>query len=425
MVIYNACIVTQNKSRTIIPKGYIVFDENMISTVQSGDVPFELLCSHEAHDVQGRVVIPGLINTHIHLGETVYQPFLHEGIDLSSYISKTNKIATQCTTVEGKREIVNTYSLMLALKAGTTTICGGRVHDSAIPFFMRNVSGYMLMQSPKLGKFYHNFATNFSAMCNELAIERLSSPAIFLHSLNTVEESKLSEIKCMFETHGTLLIVHVAETFELETAIKQQYDMSSIKLLNQYKLLNERTVLVHGNWIDDVDIALIKKTGAHLVHCLQSNFTVDDSTINYRTIRAIGSHMTVATDGLITNGSFSLLESLRACWMYHNRFAGNNPNILAQQWFDMITVNAAQALGMQSDIGSIEVGKKADLVVLDTVVTQNISTLIYQIVFYTHMQFVSDVLIDGKFLVKQKRLTCFDEQEVIQAFLNVCKKMKN
>lgn len=423
MLINNATIITQNRYREVIPHGFIYIENDSIVTVESGDYEGDLKSTGEIIDASGYIVSPGFINAHVHLGETIYTSLMDGWYNLEKYIEFTNKISSISKTIESARQSICDYSLMQLIKSGTTTIAGGRTNESSETFGVRNISAYMLMQSPKLGKFSEDIEKQFEKF--DKGINRLiTHTALFIHSLGTVSDEILSRTRDLRKRYTSLLImVHVAETKKVEVEAKKRFGLTSVQTLQKYDLLNERTLLVHGNNLSPEDVSLICHSKSPLVHCLSSNLRVADNTADIWSLMQKGIPVSIATDGAATAGTFSVLSEARRCYSYHNRFHGEEHCIPAQEILDMITINPAKALGMSAEIGSIEPTKKADIIFLrknSFAVNQPANHLLMD-----DSIIVEGVIIGGKQLLWKNELLIRGESEITTNFFSVIEKVKS
>ncbi|MDP3947401.1 MAG: amidohydrolase family protein [bacterium] len=396
-LIKDALIVTQNKRREVIPRGFVVLRDDTIERVGRGIPPRKLLHScQKIIDARKLLVSPGFINPHVHLGESIYAFLLPEVFNLRQYLDITNRLARQTDSIEKNRAVIGDYSIFLHLKSGTSTICGGRTALIAKRWGMRNVSGYMLMNSAKLRKYSQNTARRFETELRGNRGSQLTYPAIFIHSLNTITPAELRDSARLLDIHPEAkLIVHAAETKEGESAVERDWEGSTVSILDRHGLLSNRTMLVHGNWFSEKDLRLIRKRGASIIHCLSSNCNVADQTLNLEAALAKKITVALGTDGLATARTLDILQEARFCFLYHNRFGGSK--ISTAKIFDLITIDAARALGLEHKIGSIEQGKKADVVFVDSLHPLiNKSDPIRSIVYGAQEEAVRGVMIDGK-----------------------------
>ncbi len=129
-----------------------------------------------------------------------------------------------------------------------------------------------------------------------------------------------------------------------------------------------------------------------------------DATMDLHSVLKRNINVALATDGVVTSSSFSVFKEAANAFIYHNRFRGKIP-IPASIFFDMITINAASALGLREKIGSIELGKEADIVILRPPFGEPNHNLIEHLIFYADLIDIKDVMVAGKFLVRDFKYT--------------------
>src|SRR3989338_6465161 len=341
-LINNATIITQNFHRDIISRGFLLIEDDIITALGRGnyDKRLQKMKDIKVVNASNYIIIPGLINTHVHLGESIYANLIKGKLGLKEYLDFTNNLSKISDKIKLNREIICEYSLLRILRNGTTTICGGRTSKSAEKFGIRNVSGYMLMKSHSLGKYSKNIKKQFF---EEYAVinHSLTRPAIFIHSLNTVDKQIIAQIK------------------------------------------------------------KIHKKGASIC---------------------------IATDGVATSGTFSILSEGRLCLLFHNRFSDAGNHITSQEIFDMITINAARAIGMADIIGSIDIGKKADLCFIKNKFNEDClgaDRLVENIIMNGEFNGISGIMVNGRFLMWNQKITVVNENKTIEKFIRLEKDVWN
>ena len=416
-LIKNGTIFTQNAEREILQRADLVIDNSKISDIGSV-LPIK---ADRVIDAEGKWVIPGLINSHVHLGESAYASWMSGRYGLSRYLERTEELA-QKLGLETKRSVITAYSLLQLIRQGTTTIAGGRTREQSSLFGMRNVSGYMLMKSRKLGHFSETFNDEMRKFMDDRSV--LSYPAIFIHSLDTVDPSILQDVSKWRVKHKEIrMMIHVGETVVTAHRIAEQYRKSEIEVLNGFGLLDSQTLLVHGNHLSNADFEQIARKGSSLVHCLSSNFSAADKTLDLESALKHGINITIATDGVVTGSDFSILREAGAAYRYHNRFSQDS-GIHAQLFFDMITTNAASALGLQENIGSIEVGKDADLAVISPPMGLKQGS-VEHLLHYSNLIQVQDVMVAGELLLQNGEITNENSRHVEREFVELTNQLES
>ena len=411
ILIINASILTQNKRRVYIPHGFIVVKKNKIEKVSSGNPELaDLKKDYKIIDAGGLLVLPGFINAHVHLGESVFQGLLKGKYSLEDYLEATEEITRKTNLIEKERGVIADYSLLHLMRAGTTTICGGRVADFANRWGIRNVSGYMVMNSFKLKKLSTDLEERYAKEYKKNKKISICYPAIFLHSLNKIDMRAMPSVKKILKKFpDARLILHIAETKNQEAEIKRKFGLDSIEFLRKNNLLNEKTIFIHGNWFSRGDLLLVKKYKSSLVQCLSSNINVADKVLNLRDVVKEDIKACLATDGLVTSGTFSVLAEAKKCFLYYQKKHNKDKSFSQQKCLDLITIDAAKVLGLGDVVGSIEKNKKADLIFVRNNKTRPENLL-------KKIGEVRGVMIDGVVKMWDYRLLNFDESIIISRF---------
>lgn len=179
-------------------------------------------------------------------------------------------------------------------------------------------------------------------------------------------------------------------------------------------LLGPQTVLVHMVHLDDSDVATLVETGTHVAHCPTSNAKLASGICRLPSLLSSGVNVGLGTDGAPCNNTNDLLQEMKLAGIIHKAISYDPTIISAEQVLEMATINGAKALGLEKDIGSLEVGKKADFVVIDTrkVHLQPWFNPVSTVVYSVTGRDVEMVVVDGKEVVRGGKLTTMDEEEV-------------
>lgn len=290
------------------------------------------------YDLEGGIVIPGLVNIHLHIGESIYRHFLNPKLNLNTYIKNTDKIDKILNRYKNYRKIISEMTILEAIKCGTSHISGPRLEEIPNKFNIGFTDSSIIMNSSKLSKEIDNLKKNIN--------NNKTPKNIFIHSLEYVGTDELNLIKELKEKNKELrIIIHVSETKENENLILKKYKKSSIQVLKDYKLLDENTILIHCNAVSESDYEKIFKAKSWIVHCPSTSLWLDRITLPLSKIAKKYDRICIATDGSATSGTFSLLSEARLAYIYHNK---NKYNISAEKIFNMITINPSRALGINT-----------------------------------------------------------------------------
>ena len=244
---------------------------------------------------------------------------------------------------------------------------------------------------------------------------RLIAPSIFCHAPYTCSDITLKAAKAAADDIGLIFQVHVAETrFERDQSIKEK-GLSPVAHLDRLGILDRRTLLAHCVWVDDADIATIHRRGCAVAHCPESNMKLASGIAPVTAMQSAGVTVSLGTDGCASNNNLDLFGEMGTAAKLH-KVATFDPTALnAASVLNMATIDGARAVGMADRIGSLEIGKQADIVILDTR-TPHLTPMYHpesHIVYAAGGADVRHVLVAGRQVVRDRRLLTIDIGEVI------------
>lgn len=410
--LYKNCIIaTQNEEREVI-KGNILVEDGKI--IDIGEVS-------EGEDIinmKNAIVIPALINTHTHLGETMFRGFA-DGLNTEQYIEFT-EIANKRIYEKNSYRNISALSIIESIKNGIGTFFTARNWENAKKFRVKGVFGYPLMKSEKLKNFYESFDKEFYRLCRYHSSRNIKV-GIWLHSLTTIEKDILNKVSREAVKNELFSTIHISESRkELSRLMKEWNNKSVVDILDEYNLLNERMVLVHCLYLDERELDIIADKKANVSLCPVSNLKLSGHYPNFKNFLERGINITLGTDGLATNDSANLLETAKITGLLSKK------KISSQQLLDMITINAAKALGVVNRQGSIEIGKDADFAIYDSSISNfhPLNNIISNLI-YSYTGRVKHLVIEGEFLVRNYKISNIDESFFLNKFKKDCDKYEN
>lgn len=308
-------------------------------------------------DLKWGLVTPCLINTHIHLGETLFHG-LRGQWDLERYLNLSE--GWNVFLGNQKQEAWEFSAKATAnamIKYGTGIFCAARSGEVANNYGLKSFSGYPLMESKKLFEFivdgYRKY-TEFVKVNLEIGIR----PGLFFHSLYANGESTLKLAQKCLSYYPGFLTVHVAETIQSVNKTLRKWGLTDIEVLQTYNLLNSNTILVHGGYFTHSDLESVSKFGTKMVLCPVSNKRLKTECLNPRTLEAKGIKWCIATDGLGTGISANLFDHMRFMkWIF--------PEIEDWELWASVTFWASQVLGIETVNGKLDVGYNADICIFN------------------------------------------------------------
>jgi len=405
VIIRDALIFTQNRKRGVIVDDILIKNGRIEKIGKNPeDKGLEII-------IRGKIVLPGIINTHFHLGESIYHKLVHPRTT-EEYISLTECIWKSIRHKWGIRKIIVDYSLLHLIKNGITCFVSARSWKETERSGLRAFLGYPLMLSPKLKKYVYLFERQFRHIRRKYHNKKIKV-GFWVHSLNFINSEILEMISRWFEKlNDTFFTIHINETKNERLLILEKYGKEPIEVLDMFDLLKENTLLVHCNYLSKKEIKIIKKRRAKISLCPLSALTFNNNLPPILTLMKEKIPFSLSSDNLSSSKTFNLLK---VCKSVFNLYKGS---INFQKLIDLVTIDAATCLNMKTSIGSIEEGKFADLIIFDNPnKLENREEIVEWLI--KKCPAPSDILVGGNFLMRNKKVLTLKENEITNKYKKV------
>jgi len=248
------------------------------------------------------------------------------------------------------------------------------------------------------------------------ADDPLIVPAVAPHAIYTTSDETLKASRALADRYGKPLIIHLAETkTEFDEAL-QKRKKTPAKTLSDLGVLSGWTLAAHAVWLDPADFGLLKATGTGIAHCPSSNMKLASGVAPVLKLLQTGVAVGLGTDGVAgSNNDVEMFEEMDLAAKLQKVTSGDPAALPAEQAFAMATVMGARALGMGNVIGSVETGKKADIISirLDAPNAVPLYNVYSQLVYSLKASDVSDVMVNGKIIVRNRKMLNIDDQAVV------------
>lgn len=415
-LIYNGTLITVNPDFEIIENGFIAIRDGKISDLGKLNSDNKLPEASECTNAEGCLILPGFVNTHTHLPMTLFRG-LSDDLPLSVWLNEHIFPAeTAFITPENVR-----WATMLAcaemLLSGTTTCCDGYfledyVAQAVESSGMRAVLAQGVIDFPAPG--VHDPAQNIAHAQKYLKTWKNRSPrihpSVFCHSPYTCSAETLKNAKALADSEGVLFQIHVSETQkECQNSILQ-HGISPVAYLDRLGILDDKTLLVHAVWTDENDIKIIADKHAAISHNPESNMKLGAGIAPLHKFLQSGIRVGLGTDGAASNNTMNMFRTMDMTAKLHKVSTGDPTVADAQTVLKLATIDAAKAIGLDKEIGSLEIGKKADLMIVDCR-TPHLTPIYHPAshpVYAADGADVRDVWIDGRLIVKNRNLMTID-----------------
>lgn len=360
---------------------------------------------------------PGLINAHGHAAMTLFRG-LADDLPLMTWLHDHIWPAESKWVSEDFIRDGTDLAIAEQLKGGITcfsdmyfypSVAADRVHNSGI----RAQITVPILDFPIPGARDTDEALHMGVqLFNDLAHHPRIKIAFGPHAPYTVGDENLERIRVIADELDAMIQMHVHETaFEVEQAVDQSGERPLARL-NRLGMLGPRFQAVHMTQINDDDLALLVESNTSVIHCPESNLKLASGFCPVERLWQAGVNVAVGTDGAASNNDLDLLGETRTAALLAKAVAGSAAALDAHRALRMATLNGARALGIQNEVGSLEIGKAADMVAFDLsgLARQPIYDPVSQLIYATGRDCVSHVWVAGKQLLEDRRLTRMDEQ---------------
>jgi 5-methylthioadenosine/S-adenosylhomocysteine deaminase len=420
VLIQNGMVLAVDKDHTCIENGVVaVADEKIVAIGSISEM-------HNFHagqiiDAQGKLIMPGLVNAHNHMPMSLFRG-MADDLPLEQWLNEYIFPAEAKFINPRNVRLGAQLSIAEMLLSGTTTCCDGYflasdIADAVVQTGLRTVLGQGVIDFPAPGvpdpKDNIEAATNFVRHWSHRS--PLVSPSIFCHAAYTCSPETLQAAKSAANELGVLFQIHVAETLIEAKRCRQTHDCSPVQQLAQLGLLDQQTLLVHAVWVDPADIDVIAQSQAKVVHCPESNMKLASGIAPVPRMIEQGVAVGLGTDGCASNNDLDLFGEMDVAAKLHKAHLLDPTTMAARTVVRMATMDGARVLGLDHAIGSLEVGKQADLIMID--ITQPHLVPMYRpeshLVYAVNGGDVQDVMIAGQWVVRDRRLLTLDLDSIL------------
>jgi 5-methylthioadenosine/S-adenosylhomocysteine deaminase len=419
LLVLGGTIVTMNNARDVIEDGGLAVKGGRIVAIGPRAQIESRYTARQRINSVGKLITPGLINGHTHIPMVLFRG-LADDLDLQDWLTKYIFPAEAKNVTEEFVRAGARLGLAEMIRGGTTTYCDMYYFEDAIAeetsrAGVRAVLGETIIDFPVADN-----KTNAEAMAyvekfvshwkgNDLIV-----PAIAPHAPYTVSEEHLKAARAFSDRTGAPIVTHVSETKrELDDSVKAK-GASPVAYLDRIGFLNDRVIAAHVVWPQGSDISILKKRGVGVVHNPQSNMKLASGVAPVPRMMNEGVFVGLGTDGAASNNDLNMWEEMDTVAKLHKVFSGDPKVISAQQAFELATIRGAQALHLDKEIGSLETGKRADLLLIERDALNQIPLYnVYSDLVYATKSFdVQSVIINGRVVMQNRRLLTLNEPQI-------------
>lgn len=427
-VISNATVVTMNAEREVLRDAEIVISDRRIQKIgpatRGGKTGLR-----QRLDARGKVVLPGLIHGHLHACQTLCRNRA-DGLELLDWLRERIWPHEAAHDAESMRAAADLTFLEL-IKSGATGLldmgsvrhygqvfesardCGIRLtggkammdHGQGMPAGLRETTEASIAESLKLMEAWHGqedgrlryaFAPRFVLSCSE---------------------GLMRQVGALAKQHGVRIHTHASENPTECDVVREKTGMDNVAYFDHLGMLGPHTTLAHCVWLTANEHRLIRESGTCVCHCPASNLKLASGYAKLPEMLAEKMSLSLGSDGAPCNNNLDLWVEMRLAGLIHKPRAGPTA-VSGMQVLEMATLGGARAIGMEQDVGSLEVGKRADLCLVALDGAHAMPTgddLASALVFSGRSTDVTDVMIDGRVVMKNREVLTLNESRVLAA----------
>ncbi len=415
-----------------IEQGSIAVTNGEIVAVGPSSEIDDAYTAKETIDARGKAVLPGFVNAHTHAPMTLLRGIADDR-DLMDWL-QNYIFPAEAKNVDP--EFVKTGTRLAAAEmilSGTTTYADMYYFEADVAretraAGLRGVLGETVLDFPAPdNKSWDDAMRYVREFAKQYKGDSLITPAIAPHAPYTVSEDHLKQVRALATELGIPILIHVSETAsELEQIGKAHHGLTPGAYLASIGFLGDDVIAAHGVWLTKDEIALFAKSRTAVAHCPESNMMLASGVAPVVEMRAAGVDVALGTDGPAgSNNNLDMIEEMASAARLQKVSRKDPKALSARDVLAMATIDGAKALGLGNKIGSIEKGKRADIIVinLDTPATQPVYSVESAIVYAASGDDVVATIVDGKVLMTDRKVRTIDVRQTLAAAESMRKKV--
>lgn len=446
-LVKNAVIITVDPKRRVFMDGAIAVDQSRILDIgPSADIAGK----YEARNVlDGRrfIAMPGLINCHMHLAQVLMRG-VSDNVDVMDILTEYIWLIQGHYTAEDALTS-SKLGLLEMIKSGTTAFLSTGLHprygidaiaqavlDSGIRAvlskYVMDITGYALDQSalhPGMWENRDEALQQAEAMiktwhgAGDGRIQAWYSP----RSVGGVSPELFKEISALAARQGVGMTTHWAEIQNNVDYTVEEYGMLPVEFAESVDMLGKNVTFAHGICLKPSEIELLAESGTSICHCPVCNMKLAMGAAPVPAMLAAGVNVCLGNDGMIDNNTADMFREMRTALLLQRNTFKNPAYPTAAEAVEMATINGARAIMAEDEVGSLEVGKRADIILIDTFKPhlQPVHDPVSTVVWSANGGDVDTVLINGQIVMENRRILTMDEDQILKEAMQTREKIIN
>jgi len=419
LIIRGGTLVTMDASFQVIENGAVAIrGERIVAIGTATDIAAKYFAARSI-DARGKVIMPGLVNTHTHVPMVLFRG-IADDLMLMEWLQKYIFPAEAKNVDEQFVRWGARLGCLEMIRGGTTTYVDMYYFEDAIAeetarAGMRAILGETVIDFPVPdNKTWDAAMAYMEKFVEKWKGHSLITPAIAPHAPYTVSTDHLKQAHEFSVRHKIPLVTHILEDYSEVTQIKDKYGATSVDYLERIGFLDHRVIAAHMVWPSDEEIKTLATRGVGVGHCPQSNMKLAAGVAPVTRMLKAGVAVGLGTDGAASNNDLSMWEEIDSAAKLH-KLVSKDPTVLnAREALAMATITGARAIDLDKEIGSIEAGKRADIILvsMDGAHQTPIYNVYSHLVYATKASDVETVVINGRVVMQNRRVMTINETAV-------------
>ncbi len=420
LLVTGGTVLAMNSGGTVIENGAVAALGDLIAAVGTAGELAARFPEARTIDATGRIVMPGLINSHTHVPMTLFRG-LADDLELMQWLEEVIFPAEAAHVDEEFVRWGTRLACLEMIRGGTTTFVDmyyfeDVIAEEAARCGLRTIAGETLIDFPAPDNETWEEAVDYARrFADKWRGHPLVTPAIAPHAVYTVSAEHLAEAHRLAAELDVPLLIHLAEAAEEVERVQAFSGRRPVEYADTLGVLDERVIAAHMIFPDEGEIETLAARGVGVAHCPQSNMKIAAGIAPVPALLAAGVAVGLGTDGAASNNDLDLWQEIDTAAKLHKVTTGDPTALPARQALELATLTGARAIHMDGEIGSLEVGKRADLIVVD--VSSPHQQPVYDpysvLTYATGASDVETVIVGGRILLEEGRYLTLDPEPIL------------
>jgi 5-methylthioadenosine/S-adenosylhomocysteine deaminase len=410
-------IITMDSARNVIQNGALAVKNSKIVWIGPRDQVAAQFAPARTLDISGKIVIPGMVNTHGHWAMTLFRGLVDDR-PLESWLEKIWKV--EAAIVSSETVVAGAELAMIEMMRSGTTCAADMYWHFTESTEASSRAGFRVVNGPSFADipgFEDRRDLNYQAATeyfDRFQGDPLVHACMQAHSTYTTSQRMLEDILRITQDRQAGFITHACESKGELELVQNKYGKSPIEVLDSVGLLGEKTLLAHCVHLTNAEIDRLAETHTSVSHCPSSNLKLSSGIARVADMVRAGVNVSLGTDGPASNNDLDLFHEAQLAALVQKGVTGDPTVLPAEKVFSMLTIDGARAVGLEDQIGSLEVGKEADLAVIDFD-SANLTpcyNLYSHLIYAASPEDICHTMIHGKLVMENRQMLSIEEEKV-------------